>query len=150
MARTPGDGLHGQAAGGLEGPLPARLGPRGGPQGGVAVLLPPGVELVSSRVLVPGCAIEVVARHGGGGTDGWVATVRSVYLPPDSRREVLHDLRANLGARCAGGQDGRPSISAVGGDLNMQLAAPRDAAEEADATLAWAIFSEQGLPPGLL
>ena len=33
-------------------------------------------------------------------------------------------------------------IGVVGGDLNMQLAAPRDATEEADAALAWAILSD--------
>ena len=38
-------------------PCPSRPGPGGGHQGGVAILLPHPIELISSRILVPGCAI---------------------------------------------------------------------------------------------
>ena len=42
----------------------ARAGPRGGPQGGVAVLVPRPHRVVADRVLVAGCALEVTVALG--------------------------------------------------------------------------------------
>ena len=62
--------------------------PRGEkPTGGVATLLPRGWECVSSRTLFPGCALEVVARHGGRTVCFW-----NLYLPPSDQSSVLHAL----------------------------------------------------------
>jgi len=58
----------------------ATEGPRGGPQGGVAVLVPQALTVLSNRVLVPGRAIEVTVRLESG-----PARFLSVYLPPTDR-----------------------------------------------------------------
>ena len=58
---------------------PSRLGPRGGPQGGVAVIAPHPHRILSSRILVPGCAIEAVLALDGGERR---AAFVLLYLPP--------------------------------------------------------------------
>ena len=57
----------------------------------MAVVVPHPHKIVDSKVLVLGCALEVtvIAR----GTDQGVAFI-SVYLPPDSRGDVLGALQA--------------------------------------------------------
>ena len=55
---------------------PAVEGRRGGPKGCVAILLPHGCSLETSRVLVPGYALEVVARRA----DDSVARFVTAYL----------------------------------------------------------------------
>ena len=68
----------------------ARPGPKGGPQGGVAILVPHPYDIVEQRVIVQGCAVEADVRLKA--TDSETFTIRGVYLPPDSRRETLADL----------------------------------------------------------
>eukprot|EP00969_Alexandrium_andersonii_P309242 13665833-Alexandrium_andersonii.AAC.1 len=52
----------------------------------------------------------------------------SVYLPPDSRAEALAALQASAAPSS--------QLSLVAGDINLQLASPRDAGESRDAD-AW-------------
>ena len=92
----------------------ARIGPRGGPQGGVAVLVLRPHKVIESKVIVPGCVLEVTVAISGSERR---AVFVSIYLPPDSRREVID---AMLPAA-------RPVADAVyaGGDVNLQAHAPR-------------------------
>ena len=59
---------------------PARPGPEGGPQGGVAILLPSTWEVQDVTALVPACALQVTARRRARGS----AAIRfhSIYFPP--------------------------------------------------------------------
>ena len=100
----------------------AVLGPRGGPQGGVAILLPQGMAVLSHRVLVPGCALEVCVE-----LDGRRARLLSLYLPPGEQRRVLPVLASSLP------EDGAALFAA--GDANLQFARPR--AGEAEAAAEW-------------
>ena len=59
---------------------PARPGPKGGPQGGVAILVPHPFIAVPHKTLADGCTIEVTVQHSGPSGDHTV--VRGVYLPP--------------------------------------------------------------------
>ena len=70
---------------------PAVLGPRGGPQGGVAILLPLGVGVSSHRILVPGCALEVRAE-----IEGRMVRFLSLYVPPGDHDRVISSLAAAL------------------------------------------------------
>eukprot|EP00974_Lingulodinium_polyedra_P057017 5484821-Lingulodinium_polyedra.AAC.1 len=47
----------------------ARQGPRGGAQGGAAILIPSPLELVSGNELVPGCAVAARARDPSTGQE---------------------------------------------------------------------------------
>ena len=68
----------------------ARPGPHGGPQGGVAVLVPEPLTLRSAAVLVPGCAVAAdVAKPGGDR-----CTYVSLYLPPGQQGEAWAALHA--------------------------------------------------------
>eukprot|EP00972_Heterocapsa_arctica_P094670 13958420-Heterocapsa_arctica.AAC.1 len=73
-------------------PCPARPGPGGGHQGGVAILLPHPIEVISSRILVPGCAVECIVRLPKTTAD---IAIWSVYLPPEDREAVLTSLEAH-------------------------------------------------------
>ena len=72
-------------------------------------------KITASRELVPGCVLEVTVALGG--TERRVAFV-SIYLPPDSRRQVLTQLEALP----------RPGVQDVfaGGDVNLPAHAPRE------------------------
>ena len=70
---------------------PARPGPNGGSQGGTAVFLPPRISCLASSILIPGCVQCVDCRIDAINVD---FTVVVVYLPPDSRPEVLAALLA--------------------------------------------------------
>ena len=63
---------------------PAVRGPRGGPSGGVAVILPQGYSLDSWRILVPGYAVEVLAHQQGAESTRFV----SMYLPDGGQRLI--------------------------------------------------------------
>ena len=115
----------------------ARVGPRGGPQGGVAVVVPHPHRVLGNRVLAPGCALEVMVAARG--TERRVAFV-SVYLPPDSRRKILANLHAMP----------RPDALEVypGGGVNLQLHAPRDDDQHENAELVQSIVAAWGACPG--
>ena len=101
---------------------PAVQGPRGGPQGGVAILLPLGVRVVAHRVLVPGCALEVRAE-----VEGRAVRFLSLYVPPGDYDRVIASLVVSLAL------DDTPLFSA--GDANLQLHQPREGEEEAVTAL---------------
>ena len=63
---------------------PARPGPHGGPQGGVAILLPPTWRCLEIKKLVPGCVLQARIRAAASGTE---VLVQSVYLPPTRERQ---------------------------------------------------------------
>ena len=65
----------------------ARVGPRGGPQGGVAVVVPFPRRIIKVREMVPGCVLEVVIV-----VCGTRRRAASIYLPPDGRSQVLDAL----------------------------------------------------------
>ena len=67
----------------------ARVGPRGGPQGGVAVVVPFPHRILRTKEIVPGCVLEVTVAVRG--TQRLAAFV-SIYLPPDGRSQVLDAL----------------------------------------------------------
>ena len=63
----------------------ARLGPNGGPQGGVAIVIPVRYEVLGRRTVVPGLCVEAtIRRRGDAARMAWV--IQSLYLPPDDRR----------------------------------------------------------------
>ena len=66
---------------------PARTGPAGSPQGGVAVIFNGSYRLEEQSVLVPGCAINVSLSK-----EGKQSTFCSLYLPPDMRHTTLRAL----------------------------------------------------------
>ena len=111
----------------------AREGPRGGPQGGVAVVVPLPHRILETREVVPGCVLEVVFAVCG--TQRRVSFV-SIYLPPDGRNQVLDALQG-MEAPAA------PEVYA-GGDVNMQLHAPRDDGERDDGERLQAILARWG------
>ena len=118
--------------------LPARLGPGGGQQGGVAVLLPPGYVYKGRSVVVPGCVMDVFFdlppamvqalgdSHPGASspdTVGWAPfAVRAVYIPPDDRTATVLAMRDQPMGPCGNRY--------LFGDLNFDYASPRDAQEE--------------------
>ena len=111
----------------------AREGPLGGPQGGVAVVVPLPHRILKTREVVPGCVLEVVAAVCG--TQRRAPFV-SIYLPPDGRSQVLDALQG-MGALAA------PEVYA-GGDVTMQLHAPRDDGERDDGERLQAILARWG------
>ena len=70
---------------------PARPGPEGGHQGGVAILVPIAYTILGHRILLPGCCLEATLQRPG---DDAPFCVRSLYLPPDDRHAVLAALAA--------------------------------------------------------
>ena len=101
---------------------PGIRGSTGGIAGGVAVLLPPHFTFVGQRVLIPGYALEVTASNDLG-TYRFV----SLYLPPGDPTSRLERLEGLLG------QGGPPLY--MGGDVNLQLYAPRPGEEAQTAHL---------------
>ena len=99
-------------------------GPRGGPSGGVAIILPQGYFLDSWRVLVDGYAVEVLAHQQGADTARFV----SLYLPDGGQRLVAQQIRRSLT------QDDRPSF--FSGDFNLQYFEPRAGEQEAVSEVA--------------
>ena len=93
---------------------PARPGPNGGSQGDTAVFLPPRISCLASSILIPGCVQCVDCRIDTINAD-FTAVV--VYLPPDSRPEVLSALLAFTSFS---------SPVFVAGDFKFDLFAPRD------------------------
>jgi hypothetical protein len=88
----------------------------------VAAIVPHPHTAVSSREIVPGCALEVsVLRHG---SEQPVAFV-SLYLPLGFRGDVLSVLEATPQPSC--------EKVFVGGDCNLQVHDPRDEQERDDA-----------------
>ncbi|MFM7980146.1 MAG: hypothetical protein ACKPKO_12600, partial [Candidatus Fonsibacter sp.] len=85
----------------------------------------------------PGCALAVDLNTQPESLGGYDATVISLYLPPDSRREVI----ASLGALS---RPGTADIY-VAGDINMQVHRPRDAQEGEDLEALTHVFSAWGL-----
>ena len=114
----------------------ARDGPRGGPQGGVAVVVPLPHRILEVNEVVPGCVLEVVIAVCGTHKR---ASFVSIYLPPDGRGQVLDALQG-MGAPAA------PEVYA-GGDVNMQLHAPRDDGERDDGERFQAILARWGSCP---
>ena len=96
-------------------------GPRQGLAGGVAILVPPIYNTISTRILCPGYAVEVVVARG---THRY--RLISVYLPPTTQADTWARVHAAITA-----QDDIPHY--IAGDFNLQLTAPRDG--EADLTL---------------
>ena len=96
---------------------PSRLGPAGGQQGGVAIIIPAAWNVMASAIRVEGCCVEAVVRSS---RHDAAYCLRSIYLPPDSQLEVLTAL-----------QGLPPSEHPVfhGGDLNFQFPHPRSDAE---------------------
>ncbi len=62
-------------------------GERGGPSGGVAICYPDHLQLISTRVLTPGRALEAVLRNTSQGTPHTICA-HSVYLPPRAREDA--------------------------------------------------------------
>ena len=118
----------------------ARVGPLGGPAGGVAVVVPPRYRVISHREVSAGWCIIVELQDLQ--REGHPMEVVNVYLPPDSRRAALGEVIA--GTQPA---QGAPPRRAGGGDINMCLWAPRNAqeAEDVGEFLRWA--SHMGLAP---
>ena len=79
---------------------PARPGPQGGPQGGVAILLPPTWHCVEHKVMAPGCALQATVRPAQGGAE---VIVQTVYFPPEAREEVATAYLAALERYSEGG-----------------------------------------------
>ena len=122
---------------------PARLGPAGGPQGGAAIIVPPGWDCVEWGVLVPACAVQARLRRRGAceGAEeperGFL--VQSVYFPPD---DVSPACEAYIHAiNCRG--DGGPFLAA--GDLNIQMSAPRGPEEERLTTALTGAWTRRGV-----
>jgi hypothetical protein len=107
---------------------PARTGPNGGPQGGVAILVPTPHTLLRSLELVPGCGVAAWIRTG----EVREVMVLSIYLPPDDRVNVLRALQENF-------PPSRNCPVFLAGDINFQADAPRSVGErELASTLnAW-------------
>ena len=88
----------------------ARMGPRGGPQGGVAVVVPFPHRVIRTREIVPGCVLEVLVAVRG--TQRQVAFV-SLYFPPDGRGHVLDAPAGSRPPRGTGGVYGRRCEHAI-------------------------------------
>ena len=117
---------------------PARPGPLGGPQGGVAVIVPFPLVLESSVVLADGCAVEARVRDPAGGA---AFRVRTSYFPPGARQEASEALvraegagaepllefgDANLDANGPRGDDEREDLVSYSACLLYTSPSPRD------------------------
>ena len=131
-------------------PSPARLGPGGRPQGGVAIIVPPNWTVVDWDVLVPACAVQARLRPQGAepqgleaGTAGTVL-VQSLYFPPASRPADIGLYAAALDRTARDG----PFLAA--GDVNAQLHHPRGEEERRLAETLAAAWTRRGvsLAPG--
>ena len=65
----------------------ARVGPGGGPQGGVAILVPAHLHIVQWTVIEPACAVE--AHLAPNGCSNAVMRVQSLYFPPADRHRIV-------------------------------------------------------------
>ena len=70
---------------------PASRGPRGGPQGGVALLIPHPWVVLQVREVLPGRYLEADVAQGPG-PDAPRLTVASFYAPPEHRSATIRDL----------------------------------------------------------
>ena len=112
---------------------PARPGPLGGPQGGVAGIVPFPLVLESSAVLADGCAVE--ARVWDPASRA-AFRVRSVYFPPGARREALDSLVRARGA------EAEPLFEF--GDINLDVNGPRGDDEREDLVSYSAYLRREG------
>ena len=113
----------------------AHTDPRGVTSGGVAVLVPHRTQIMSQRILVPGCAVECCTDYGKEGT----RTFWSVYLPPGSQGSTLDLL-----------WDAHPpanSTLVIAGDFSIEIVRPRIEEEGGlrDKLFAW--FARLGVAP---
>ena len=116
----------------------ARPGPNGGPQGGVALVIPIRYEILNSRTVITGlCAEATVAKRGGPDRTEWV--VQSLYLPPDDRKAATE-------AYVSDSRD-RNGALYVGGDMHMQMHRPRTDNEQDDATVLCGEWQRRGSAP---
>ena len=94
----------------------ARPGPNwGGPQGGVAIVIPVRYEVLRRRTVIPGlCAEATIRRRVDLARTTWA--VQSLHLPPDERRNATAACVDNIGR-------GEEALY-VGCDLNMQVQSP--------------------------
>ena len=114
----------------------AHTDPRGVTRGGgVAVFVPHRTQIISQRVLAPGCAVECYTDCGEEGTRAFW----SVYLPPGSQGSTLTLL---WHAR----PPANPTL-VIAGDFNIEIARPRIEEERGlrDKLLAW--FARLGVAP---
>ncbi len=95
---------------------PAAHTQRGGTSGGVAIIVPAGVQLDSSRTVLPGFAVE--ARVTCQGTP---LRLLSTYFPPARQAQALSELRGSDSLCPAGAR----LLTVIGGDLNAQWPSPR-------------------------
>ena len=116
----------------------ARPGPNGGPQGGVAVLVPVGDEILDTWELVPACAVRVRVRRG---TRTFCVT--SVYFPPNENEAVLDQLVAAWEALPA---EDLTDDKWILGDANLDVYHPLGADVELAGALRTAM-ARMGAPP---
>ena len=105
---------------------PARVGPRGGPQGGVALVIPNGITIEGDSVTPPecgGCAICTIIRLANGTRQRMIV----LYLPPGKQVALLHALTA-----WARGLEVFDGTTFVSGDLNID---PHKSETEQERTL---------------
>ena len=116
----------------------ARPGPNGGPQGGVALVIPVKYEILNSRTIIPGlCVDATVMKRGERPRTEWV--LRSLYLPPDDRRAAVEAYVED--------SRGRNGAVYVGGDLNMQMQRPRNDEEQDDTVMMCEEWQRRGSAP---
>ena len=96
----------------------ARKGPAGGPQGGVAIILPPGIRSESHNIIAEGIAVEAIFKPPQAKQE---IRVVSMYLPPDSRLEDARTIQRQI----------RPfeGDTYFAGDFNIDLEEPRGSHE---------------------
>ena len=112
---------------------PARDGPLGGLQGGVAILCPHPAKIIAHRIIVPGCIIEATIDRGDGRPpEAYIST----YIPPGCLTEVLDTLDRTDPPGCG---------KVMGGDLNFDTDGPRDPEEDKAATLLHATLERWGM-----
>ena len=65
----------------------ARPGPAGGPQGGVAGVVPHQWEVIGACELVRGACVQATAQKRGTGDQS--IRIQSLYIPPDDKEAVV-------------------------------------------------------------
>ena len=118
---------------------PARKGPRGGPQGGVAVLVPDSWQERNFKIHVSGCCVDVTAINH----QGDVTRIINVYAPPDSRTEVLEAISES---RLTPPEE-RADQTYLVGDFNLDLHFPRGPGEQRDVEKIQEVTQCLGLNP---
>ena len=117
---------------------PARPGPAGGRQGGVAIFVPVTWTLTSWRTLVEGCAVEAVVVDPFGN----LARTWCVYFPPGAQADVLQELNGLAAAEGVSAPD-----TILAGDLNFDFWNPRDSEERARAEEMAVLLDTLGAAP---